>query len=181
LGTAGLLAVILLRARSRRGRFPAPFLVGLLLCLLATALMEREYRKIRMDPEQTRQLTSDLLHNVYRAFDFRGEETIYDVLAGSVAGDLLTDLYLETRRGLELANQGGARVKVKSIEVLASDLVSSGDGSMKLESKWNVSGSVGHWGHVHQRKNGYHALLDISVVDGAWKLTGLEILQEARL
>ena len=34
--------------------------------------------------------------------------TIYDVLDRSVTGDLLTQTYLETRRGLELQSQGGA-------------------------------------------------------------------------
>jgi hypothetical protein len=127
------------------------------------------------------QLTGDLLHNVYRAFDYRGEEVIYDVLARSTAGELLTDVYLETRRGLELANQGGARVKVKDIEVLEASLKESDGESMTVESRWSVSGSVGHWGHIHQRQNGYHANLQISEIDGAWKLTGLDILQEERL
>jgi hypothetical protein len=40
---------------------------------------------------------------------------------------------------------------------------------------------VGHWGHVHQRSNGYQAELEIAPVDGVWKLTGLEIIDEQRL
>ena len=83
--------------------------------------------------------------------------------------------------GAELVNQGGARVKVKDVEVLESSLLDSQGTSMTVETRWNVSGSVGHWGHIHQRRNGYHARLEISEVDGAWKLTGLEILQEERL
>ena len=72
----------------------------------------------RATDERTTEIVSSLLHNIYRAFDFRGEENIYDVLDQSVSGDLLTDIYLETRRGLELASQGGARAKVKEIEML---------------------------------------------------------------
>ena len=34
-----------------------------------------------------------LLYNVYLAFDEREEEAIYDVLAGSVDGDLLADVH----------------------------------------------------------------------------------------
>jgi hypothetical protein len=134
-----------------------------------------------MDSQRLRQLTGNLLHNVYRAFDYRGEEVIYDILSRSASGELLTDVYLETRRGLELANQGGARVKVKDIEVLESVLVDANGESLTVDSKWKVSGSVGHWGHVHQRRNGYHAMLEINEIDGAWKLTGLEILEEERL
>ena len=139
-------------------------------------------RQSRLNPARLDQLlVGDLLHNVYRAFDYRGEEVIYDVLAQSASGELLTDIYLETRRGLELASQGGARVKVKDIEILESALIDAQGASLTVESRWNVFGSVGHWGHIHQRTNGYHAKLEISEVDGVWKLTGLEILEEERL
>ena len=43
------------------------------------------------------------------------------------------------------------------------------------------SGTTADGTHVHQRRNRYQAELDIPPVDGVWKLTGLEILQEERL
>ncbi|MBT8058589.1 MAG: hypothetical protein KJO33_03275 [Gammaproteobacteria bacterium] len=167
--------------RSRGDGWSRPAAIGSVLALLGAMYLTMESRQARMDDERLQQLVGDLLHNVYRAFDFRGEEEIYDVLARSAAGGLLTDVYLEARRGLELASQGGARVKVKDIEVQESTLVGSSGDTLTVESRWNVAGSVGHWGHVHQRKNGYHAVLEISPVEGAWKLTGLEVLQEERL
>jgi hypothetical protein len=175
------LLLVVVRRWMRAGRPPFPALAGLVICLLATAYLVHTNRESRLDPDRLQQLVGDLLHNVYRAFDYRGEEVIYDVLARSADGSLLTDIYLETRRGLELSNQGGARVKVKDIEILETSLVDSQGGALTIESRWNVSGSVGHWGHVHQRRNGYQATLEISEVDGAWKLTGLEILEEERL
>jgi hypothetical protein len=162
-------------------RLIRPAAVGSVIALIGAAYLTLESREARLDDERLQQLVGDLLHNVYRAFDFRGEEVIYDVLARSAAGDLLTDVYLEARRGLELASQGGARVKVKEVEVQESTLVGSEGDSLTVEGRWNVTGSVGHWGHVHQRRNGYHAVLEITPVKGAWKLTGLEILQEERL
>ena len=42
-------------------------------------------------------------------------------------------------------------------------------------------GSVGHWGHVHTRQNVYDAIMTIAVIDGAWKITGLEVLEEKRV
>ena len=134
-----------------------------------------------MDDERLKQLVGDLLHNVYRAFDYRGEDVNYDVLERSVSGELLTDIYLETQKGLELENQGGARVKVKSTEVSDASLVGRVGNRLTIASNWNVSGSIGHWGHVHQRTNGYRANLEVSEIDGVWKLTGLEILEEQRL
>jgi hypothetical protein len=128
------------------------------------------------------QVVRDLLRNVYQAFDYRDESDIYDTLERSVSGELLTDIYLETRRSLELKNQGGARAKIKSVE-LQSLHVEPGDDrrSFRADVTWNVSGSVGHWGHVHTRNNQYQAELDIRVVDDRWKLTGMKVLQEQRL
>jgi hypothetical protein len=42
-------------------------------------------------------------------------------------------------------------------------------------------GKVGHWGHVHVRKNLYDALVTIEGIDGHWKITQLEVLEERRI
>ncbi len=119
---------------------------------------------------------------MYHAFDFRDEELIYDTLAHSVHGDLLTQIYLETRRGLELASQGGARAKVKQVEMYEVEAKKGRTGrGFSARCTWNVSGSVGHWGHIHQRTNRYVADLRIEPVDGVWKVTDLEVLEEERL
>jgi hypothetical protein len=170
--------VDLMRGRGLARRGVAVLLVVLLVAggLLAANLPNR------MTDEKSEEVVAGLLHNIYRAFDFRGEENIYDVLDQSVSGDLLTGIYLETRRGLELASQGGARAKVKAIEMLEVEPSPlRGEQGFVARALWNVAGSVGHWGHIHTRTNQYEAELTIQPVDGAWKLTDLEILQEERL
>ena len=134
----------------------------------------------RIDDKRAQEIVSSLLFNVYRAFDFRDEETIYDTLAHSVTGDLLTKTYLETRRGLELASQGGARAKVQQIEMLEVNAQREGTG-FRATCTWNVAASVGHWGHIHQRRNQYVAELTVEPIDGVWKITGLDLIQEERL
>jgi hypothetical protein len=163
------------RARLRRLALPAVMVFALTLLLFYT------HRPVEVNDERLKQLVGDLLHNVYRAFDYRGEDVIYDVLEKSVSGELLTDIYLEMRKSLELANQGGARVKVKTTEVSDAELMKRRGTKLTIASEWNVSGSVGHWGHVHQRTNAYRAILEVSEIAGVWKLTGLEILEEQRL
>jgi hypothetical protein len=134
-----------------------------------------------LNKQRAEPIVAALLHNVYRAFDFRAEEDIYDVLDQSVSGDLLADIYLETRRGLELANQGGARAKVKSVELTELEVQPGDNGGFVATSTWTVGGSVGHWGHIHERRNQYRARLDIAPVDGVWKLTDMTIEEEIRL
>ncbi len=152
--------------------------------LAATALAAwsmKTWNDVRMDDARLRELAGGLLHNIYRAFDYRGEEQVYDVLAKSVTGNLLNDVYLETRNGLELANQGGAQVKVKNIEMLEARQIGENDDGLQVEARWNVAGSVGHWGHIHRRTNTYHARLTLRDMDGTWKLTSLDVLEEERL
>ncbi len=152
--------------------------VGLIVIIIAMTLLQRHYA---LDEQASRALVNGLLHNAYRAFDFRNEEDIYDTLDKSVAGALLTEIYLEMRKGLVLANQGGARAKVKEVALqsIQTDLLDDRPG-IKARCVWNVFGSVGHWGHVHQRTNQYEADLVIEEVDGQWKLTALNLLQEQR-
>ena len=48
-------------------------------------------------------------------------------------------------------------------------------------TKWQVRGSVGHWGHLHQRSNQCHANITIRVIDGQWKVTNFDVISEERL
>jgi hypothetical protein len=135
----------------------------------------------RLSDETTNDVVAGLLHNTYRAFDYRDEGDVYDVLEKSVSGELLTEIYLETRRGLELVNQGGARAKVKQIDLVEMTAKPAREGGFLADTTWIVGGSVGHWGHLHERRNKYQAELDIREVEGAWKLVGMEVIEEERL
>jgi hypothetical protein len=134
----------------------------------------------RLSQDDAAEIVSGLLINVYRAFDYRDESRIYDTLAASAHGAVLEQAYLETRRGLELQSQGGARAKVDTVELMGLDVRSDGDHGFRARATWNVAGSIGHWGHVHQRRNQYEAELEIAPVEGAWKLVGLDVLREDR-
>jgi len=78
---------------------------------------------------------------------------------------------------------GGAQAKVKQIEVLQADAQESKKqtGALDVRTHWTAIGSVGHWGHIHTRQNVYDAIMTIAVVDGAWKIIGLEVLEEKRV
>ena len=126
-------------------------------------------------------LVSQLLKNTYRAFDFREESDIYDKLAVSNDGELLTEVYIQTKKGMVLENQGGLQVKVKDVELLELKELDAPDEGLAYEVKWIVNGDVGHWGHIHRRTNQYLSILRIKPVDGIWKLYDIEIIEEKRL
>ncbi len=132
--------------------------------------------------EEALVVLGDLLRNVYRAFDFRDEATVYDKLALTVSGDLLADVYLESRRSLAVQRAGGAQAKVREVVVEeASAQRADADGAYLVDATWTASGSVGHWGHTHLRENLYRATVTIAPVDGHWRITGLEIVDERRI
>jgi len=128
-------------------------------------------------------LLETLLKNVYRAFDFREEEDVYDKLAISVSGELLADVYLENRRSFAVQAAGGAQAKVKVISVrnATAERQDNTPLAYKLRGQWTAMGTVGHWGHVHTRQNLYDAIVTIEAVDGTWKITGLEVIEENRI
>jgi hypothetical protein len=130
--------------------------------------------------EEQKDLLTGLLNNVYASFDFQGESEIYDALDQSLSGDLLNRVYLETMKSLELASQGGAKVNVKGVTLNMADFKTSEEGFV-AECSWDVKGSVGHWGHIHERINRYHADIHVEPVDVTWKITRLDVLEEQRV
>ena len=104
------------------------------------------------------------------------------VITQAMKAATIAEIYLETRRSLELENQGGARAKVQDVTIVDSEHEPLGSEIGFVSTcTWNVSGSVGHWGHVHTCENQYQARFVVKSVDGLWKITELELLPEERL
>jgi hypothetical protein len=145
--------------------------------------MGSKARANQISEEDSKSIVHSLLKNVYRAFDFREEEDVYDKLAISVSGDLLTDVYLQSRKSMIIEQAGGAQAKVKQVDVLETDVKESSrqKGALDVRTKWTAVGSVGHWGHIHTRQNVYDAILTLAIADGSWKITGIELLEEKRV
>jgi hypothetical protein len=172
-----------LSSRRRAKPLRLPLAVGAL-CLL-TAAAAYPFAHIdasrpalmagELSDERATALLQTLLKNVYRAFDFRDEEDVYDKLALTVSGDLLTDIYLQNRRSMVIQQAGGAQAKIKEVTVESARAERvDGDGvTYALHGTWTALGTVGHWGHVHERKNRYEAVVTVVAWDGAWKIVGL--------
>lgn len=137
----------------------------------------------RVSHQDGAKILHGLLKNVYRAFDFREEEDVYDKLAISASGDLLADIYLQNRKSFKVKQAGGAQARVKEVDIqdVAVESNEQDSRALDLKSKWTATGTVGHWGHIHTRRNQYEALVTVEPVDGAWKITGLDLLEEKRI
>ncbi len=178
--------------QQRRGRRQVRYPLAGLVLLLAGGVVAYPYFRMQisgpssavteLNEKEATKVLQALLKNIYRAFDFRAEEDVYDKLALTVSGDLLADIYLQNRRSFAVQQAGGAQAKVRSVEILEVDPEVQVEGSeQSFNVLWNASGSVGHWGHVHVRNNQYRALITLAPIEGSWRITGLQLLQERRL
>ena len=125
--------------------------------------------------------------NIYRAFDYRTESDVYDALANSVDGDLLADIYLKIRKGLEMQEQGGAVSRVKEVKIvdgkktMLNETDNENNYDFGYQCNWTVEGTVEHWGHIHTRVNQYEAMFSVRTREDAWKITDMQVLNEKRL
>jgi len=176
------------RKKSLPVRVHTTILVFLILGIIGLSpfvhiFMGSSARASHISEDDSKAITLNLLKNVYRAFDFREEEDVYDKLAISVSGDLLKDVYLQSRKSMIIEQAGGAQAKVKQVEVLETEVKESKkqEGAIDVRTKWTAIGSVGHWGHIHTRQNIYDAYLTLAVVEGSWKIIDIELLEEKRI
>jgi hypothetical protein len=151
-----------------------------------------------VEPERAGKILSALLRNIYKSFDRRNQSEVYDVLARSVHGRLLEKLYLQIVSALTLDAQEGTRVRLDEAPGLTNPFVQvdevvmlRGKQGFVADVRWTVIGTVGHWGHQHQRVNRYKAKVTVEPVApdvprnspaaGEWKITALDVEEERRM
>ena len=89
-----------------------------------------------------------------------------------------------------MQEQGGAMSRISEVAILSGQkepFPNDNAGKQRDEHgfcrrcRWNVSGTVEHWGHIHERTNQYEALFVMEPVAGVWKITELLLLDEQRV
>jgi hypothetical protein len=194
----GIVVLVILR-RSGGGRIAGRMVLNWIIVLAGTFVLWPVLNvSIRLpghqqvSSEQAEKILQALLRNTYRAFDQHSESAIYDVLERSIDGDLLQKIYLQTIEALTLDEQDKARVRVTDMDVQVTHTEPrKGADGFVADVRWTVLGTVGHWGHEHQRVNRYLAKVTVAPVKAksagkdnapdAWKMVGLEVLEEKRL
>jgi hydrogenase/urease accessory protein HupE len=131
-----------------------------------------------------RRVMSQVLWNTYHAFNLTDEDELYDRLSQNVTGDLVDDLYLDSRRRLTAGTREGAEVTVRDVNV-----VDVGDSAESTNSetdfsyacRWVVTARVRHLQHVHHRQNIYNGNLTIRADGDRWKIARVELTSEDRV
>jgi len=121
-----------------------------------------------------------VLTQVYRAFAQEDEGAIYDALAGAVAGDLITELYLQRRAAQVAAHAEDGEATILGVEVYEITPQPSTNGEQSFTVAWRVVGKLRHVSHIHERINLYSADLALAPIDGLWKLTRFTLTNTLR-
>ena len=186
-----LVLAVILGVAAVRGRLPSMSLAGTRITL-AAAFFAAPFAQAAVDvpfalssvpsERSARRILAGVLPNVYRAFEFRDEATVYDRLALTVTGETLSDAYLEHRRAMVMEERGGARARVEAVEVVEVRDIERGDGGgFDARAVWTVGGTVTHFGHRHFRQNRYNVQVSLVPVDDTWKIRSIEVLEEERI
>jgi hypothetical protein len=129
-----------------------------------------------------RRVAEAVLSDTYHAFNLTDEGELYDRLAASVTGDLVDDLYLDSRRRLTAGTRQGAEVTVRDVEVLdIGEPIDAGSGAVAYDCRWVVTSRVRHLQHIHHRRNIYTGVLTLTVDGGRWKIARVDLTSEDRV
>ena len=138
------------------------------------------------DRQRVAAIFEPLHANLYKAFDHGSEEEIYDALERSVSGPLLKDLYTQVYNSLVDAEQGGMLGIVTGVEPMGLKVESISmdeDGRARLDvtHRWQVEGTVYHWGHSHTRVHEYQAMYTLAGLEQGWRIVGQQMREQRRI
>lgn len=147
-------------------------------------------KPFRMPDEDSTQVFAQLHKNLFRAFDYRDESDVYDALAQSVSGEELRRIYLQINESLKVEEQGGAIARINEVVLLDGHQVEASPPEgpaenpeqnpfrFKYVGSWKLDGTIEHWGHIHQRETKFDGEFDIELVDDAWKITRMQVVDQ---
>jgi hydrogenase/urease accessory protein HupE len=133
--------------------------------------------------DDARRVMTALLSDTYHAFNLADEDELYDRLAANVTGDLVDDLYLDSRRRLTAGTREGTEVTVRDVVVLElGEPLAGADAAagVAYDCRWAVIARVRHLQHIHHRKNIYNGVLMLRPDGDRWKIGAVELHSEDR-
>lgn len=118
-----------------------------------------------------------LLYNVYRAMDGPRDSGAHGRLGGSVSAGIVESVYRDIAPSLQLGNHHSSRLRIQEVEIVDVQPVDApGESDISYRCKWKSRGSVGHWGHLHQRTTSHDGVISLAPENGTWKIARLDLL-----
>jgi hypothetical protein len=92
------------------------------------------------------------------------DEQVYDALARSASGSFLRKPVSSNQKWSDYSRArwcAFSRVREVRWVSAASVLSDSTEAVFELNIRWEVTGTVEHWGHIHTREHAYDALIQV--------------------
>ena len=125
-----------------------------------------------------KQIAGSVLRNVFTAINRDDDGEVFDALAVAVSPKLIREIYLQIKRALIVAEQGSASLHVRDVTVQSVDIV-RGDGmQITMRCRWQVTGTVEHWGHLHTRVDEFVGELTLSRERAGWMLDKFSVSEQ---
>ena len=124
-----------------------------------------------------------LHQNIYEAFQHENESDMYDVLADSLEGDLLDEIYNEVYQAKVVGAGGTTSFDIHRVKPLDSAVLPSYDmeNAFRVRHSWRVYGTVSHYRHKHTRINEYEAIYTVAARPPGWRIVDVQIHQQNRV
>ena len=90
----------------------------------------------------------------------------------------VAEILPELRRAFAIVIQGGGSARVENIDqVVVRDIRKlANESGFQAQAEWSADARAGHWGHLHQRRMRFNALMELVPVERVWKLQGVTVL-----
>ena len=139
---------------------------------------------LQLAEEEYQEVLTALLTQTYTAVSTSDEEQAYDALVFTTDENLTQEIYLSLVEGIRPQNDTGAIARINHVTVEQASPITNSElssGTLAARVRWVVSGTVEHWGHLHERTNQFAADVEIEWTKDGWKMTALEIVDEAQV
>ncbi|MCP9200499.1 hypothetical protein MKO06_11300 [Gramella sp. GC03-9] len=135
-----------------------------------------------LDQAGMERIMQNVLSNTYSAFNVEDEEKLFEELSNNVDSELLDNVYLDSRRRLNMGLREGAEVSVQEVELnsMGKPQVLQDPESIEYPAQWTVTARVRHLKHIHYRKNQYTGTVALKAIDNKWKISKISLTSEER-
>ncbi len=125
-----------------------------------------------------KQIAGGVLRNVFTAINRDDDGEVFDALAVSVSPRLIREIYLQVKSALIVAEQGSASLHVRDVVVTSVEIVPGDGDQLSLRCRWQVTGTVEHWGHLHTRVDEFVGELTLSRERTGWLLDKFRVSEQ---
>jgi hypothetical protein len=130
---------------------------------------------------QAASIFRDLHEGIYRAFNARSEDEIYDTLAMSLQGQLLDKVYNEVHQTVAMRKNKQMSFRVRRVKAISTEVTPSSGSTFQVRHHWRVYGTVTHLAHSHARFNEYQAVYTVVHNGNGWRISDSQIRRHKRV